>query len=50
VEASWTLDAFVKEGRKKAEESSDLRSFTVVLLSDFHGNPNFLRVKNLVFF
>jgi hypothetical protein len=31
---------FVKEGRQKAEKSSDLRSFTVVLL----------RVKNLVFF
>jgi len=41
--ASWTLDAFC-EGRK-AEESSDLRSFTVVLLSDFHGNPNSLRVE-----
>jgi hypothetical protein len=35
---------FVKEGRK-AEESSDLRSFTVILLSDFHGNPNSLRVE-----
>jgi hypothetical protein len=40
---SWCI-LWRKEGRK-AEESSDLRSFTVVLLSDFHGNPNSLRVE-----